>query len=296
VTLASVASVASVARLRRRALLLCAAGPLLVAPAAAAQGAPAAKPRFALQIKPRVGDTIVMRMEQRMDVTLAARSAHPDSAQPAQTMTTSTLVLSRAVVQEASERGATVLAITDSIAVTSNEPDLSAQYQQMGRALRGSRTRLYVSPEGATRLAAAPSSALEETQARFAQMPATLPSHPVAVGDTWTSSLPLPGDGTPPATFVATFRLDSLSRDGGVAYISTRGKLTRDVEGADAPSGMRLSITGTLVGSLVFHRKRGWLTESTFTVDTRSTATAKSPGAAPMRMQMKVTQTVRTVP
>ena len=267
----------------------------LLALAAAAPGMPLpaqmtaqAKARVALQIRPRVGDTIALRMEQRMDVTLA-----PQGRGDPETMTTSTTVLSRAIVQDASETGTTILAVTDSVAVSSNEPDLAEPLQAMRKSMQGMRSRFRIAPDGgisALDIPARPSSDYD-VQALLSQMPATLPRRPVAVGDSWTSSMPLPmsgGDSTA-ATMVATFRLDSLSDDGGVAYISTRGHLER-------AASEHLTVAGTMTGTLVFQRRRGWVTESTLTFDTKSVATPKAAGAAPLRVQMKLTQRMRVVP
>jgi hypothetical protein len=73
----------------------------------------------------------------------------------------------------------------------------------------------------------------------------------------------------------ATFRLDSISRTGDLAYVSLRGTLRRD-----SPPTVT---TGLVTGTLVVDRQRGWLTDSRATIHVTSGA-----------MQMMISEWLRT--
>ena len=105
------------------------------------------------------------------------------------------------------------------------------------------------------------------------QMPATLPREPVEVGQSWvrTMEIPLvaPGDGGGSAALSGTFRLDSVSRGGDIAYVSLTGRLARST---NVPYGARgkesnsrraavVSTSGSITGSMVIDRARGWITD-----------------------------------
>jgi hypothetical protein len=60
----------------------------------------------------------------------------------------------------------------------------------------------------------------------------------------------------------ALFRLDSVSRDEKLAYISMRGDMKRDSVPAGPPRGTRMHLNGTVSGELLLDRRRGWLTVS----------------------------------
>jgi hypothetical protein len=91
----------------------------------------------------------------------------------------------------------------------------------------------------------------------------------------------------------ATFRLDSLSRQGELAYISMRGTLEPHPSDAAAlaPGLVLPPLGGTVAGSMVVNRRRGWLSSSQFVVDLRTTIASKS--AAPTEFHMRVTQQMR---
>jgi uncharacterized protein DUF6263 len=137
-----------------------------------------------------------------------------------------------------------------------------------------------------------------ELNAIFSQMPATLPSTPVTVGQSWSRTMVAPvGSEAAKAggKLQATFRLDSLGRNGELAYVSFVGTLTRAPSSKDGWS--TLSMTGSMNGGLVIDRRLGWISDARMTYTVRSTM-APSSGNAPqaLRFRMKVTQWVRSVP
>jgi hypothetical protein len=95
---------------------------------------------------------------------------------------------------------------------------------------------------------------------------------------------------------LASFRLDSVSRNEDLAYISMRGEMRRDSVPAGPPRGSRMTVSGTVTGALLLDRRRGWLTESRFAVVLRTTMVpAAASGASPMRFLTRITQRMRTL-
>ena len=253
---------------------------LLALPArAAAQG-------VSLELRPRVGDTLTVRMDQEVEMVGTTRVASGDSVVR---VTNGMYVVSRAVVERSDGTGTTMLAMTDSVSLTSSNAPARA-LEEARQALVGQKVRVRVAPDGATELLG-DDVGREDLRDLFAQMPATLPREKVAVGDRWTRAMPLPPPG---GTVKAVFRLDSLSRGGEVAWVSISGAITRDSV-PEPRSGARVNMTGRVVGTLTVDRARGWLTASRTTIVVNSTmsppAGAKGP---PMRFRMRVTQSMRT--
>jgi hypothetical protein len=130
-------------------------------------------------------------------------------------------------------------------------------------------------------------------------MPATLPAEPVPVGGTWSKvmTIPLAGQvGEEGAAILhTTYRLDSLSSDGAIAYISMQGTLSRDSTAAALPHGVRFSSTGNMTGSLLVDRIRGWWSESAAVISVRSTLTPPPGGKAqPVHFQVRIVQRMRS--
>src|ERR1043166_4349698 len=107
----------------------------LVACALAVAGAAASGQSVVLQIKPRLGDTLHMRLDQETEMTGSRRdaSAGTEAAIAALSMMT---MYSRAIVERKAGAGTTVLAITDSVHFTSADEQLrrDAERLEIGRA------------------------------------------------------------------------------------------------------------------------------------------------------------------
>lgn len=279
--------------IRRIAALLIAVAGALPLPAVAAS----AQQAILLEIRPKAGDTLHMRLDQNVELTGTTRIGDADSSV---TAISSMKLLSRTIVQRSDASGATVLSITDSVHLSSNQPQLPlAAIEQVRKALEGQQVRLRLTPDGAAEIISDPDLIPADAQAFIAQMPATLPARRVAVGERWTQTMKLPGaaraDLTGPLSLRATFRLDSLTRGGRVAWISMSGELSR-TEGQALPGGGTYRTSGTLEGYLVVDRDRGWMTESTSIVSVRSVM-EPPPGsdAEPMHVRMRITQRLRTL-
>ena len=250
-----------------------------------------------LRIAPPVGETVRMRLDQRVEMSGTTRMADGDSTA---TVVTTLLVISRALV-ERRERDATILLTSaDSVAAASSGADSLVVADEMRRALQGKRLRLRVAPDGATEIVGGALDAAPELSALFAQMPATLPNTAVSVGHTWSRVMLAPidpalGDKSGGGKLDATFRLDSLSKNGESAFVSIVGTLSRPP--ASKNGWATLTMSGSMNGGLVIDRRRGWINDARITYVVRSVLTpANGTSGAAMHFRMKVTQWVRVVP
>src|SRR5438045_3700516 len=71
-----------------------------------------------LQIKPRAGETLRMRLDQESEITGVRKSTTGESS--AMVLTTMKM-FSRAIIEGNSEKGTTVLAVTDSVLLTTSD-------------------------------------------------------------------------------------------------------------------------------------------------------------------------------
>lgn len=247
-----------------------------------------------LRIAPSVGETLRMRLDQRVEMTGTTRMGAGDSTA---TVVTTLLVISRTFVERRDRDATVVLASTDSVAASSTGADSQTVGEETRRALLGKRVRLRIAPDGATELVGGDVAASPELSALFAQMPATLPNTPVAVGQTWSRVMlaPIGAGGAKGGKLQATFKLDSLSKNGGLAFVSLVGTLNRPPSSKDGWA--TLTMSGSMNGGLVIDRRRGWISDARMNYMVRSTVAPTAGNmAAAMRFRMKVTQWVRTVP
>ncbi|MDQ4079881.1 MAG: DUF6263 family protein [Gemmatimonadota bacterium] len=245
-----------------------------------------------LQIKPKVGDTLRLRIEQEVEISGVGRVRDTDTTM---TLRSSMLLLSRTIVVATDDEGTTVRAITDSIAVDmgGDDPRAAALSDQTRRALQGKEVRVRFSRQGSATMIEADPDIPRDLQSVFSQLPATFPRHQVLVGGTWKQRIPIPdaAQGQIGGTLEAVFRLDSLTSRGKLAYISMRGTLTRDSVTILRPSGSRLTMTGTVSGFMVLDRGRGWVTDASTEMAVRSQMDPP-PGSnlAPVKMRMRLVQ------
>lgn len=278
------------ARRSRRARLLL-AGLALGAPAA--RGAEAQK--VALRIRPQVGDTIHMRMDQVTEMTGTVRDGDSTA-----TRRSATRVIARAIVRKVDAGGAVVVAVTDS--VTAEGRGSRPAQERLRRAMVGRPMTLRVAADGSMDIEedGSAAAATPELRGLFASMPPTLPREPVAVGATWHRTIPVPtaaaGSLRAAGMLRAVFTLDSTSRGGEVAFISMRASLEQEVPHDRLPPGARMTSTSVITGTMQVDRKRGWMTDSRTTVSVHSVATPP-PGSKdlPVQFRMKITQWLRAV-
>ena len=249
-----------------------------------------------LQIRPHIGDTLRMHLSQTVEMTGTTRGARTDSVR---SMTTSIEVFTRAIAQQWTTNGTLMQTITDSVAMSPASEGSLADLRR--RAMQAKRVWLRVSTDGAMELVddGDPNSELRHI---FGEMPAVLSRTSVSVGDKWTREMQIPLSNEPGAfgAVRATFHLDSLGRNGDVAYISMRGTMSRINTLGAAPAGPGYGTTGQLSGTIQIDRRLGWITDSRSTIIVRSsiaTNPAKKGEAdrAPMEVRTKITQWIRVM-
>jgi len=251
--------------------------------------APALAQGVVLELKPRAGDTLRMRLDQQTEISGARPGGKPIS------VSTTVVMHSRAIVLRGDGQFALILAITDSMSVESNDEHARALAEQARRGMEGQQVRLRLAPDGSMALADDDRAVTRGVKDMVSIMPGSFPREPLAIGDTWMREMPIPGSAQmnlPSGGRVrARFRLDSVSRGGDFAYVSMRGAFqpASDSQRDDAAAG---SVTGTLV----VNRRRGWLSESRFVIQMRSTVAMPSDGGrAPMRFRTRITQVMRVL-
>lgn len=251
-----------------------------------------------LQIKPHLGDTVHMRLDQESEMTGTRGKGAGASTS---SVVTDLRIFSRAVVEGVGDNGATVLAITDSVLMSSSDPHSRHLADQTRRMLQGKQMRLRLAPDGTTALLEGPGEPdADDISGVVAVMPAAFPRGLVKVGQSWTREMPLPSHeglgGRSTGRLHATFRLDSLSRTGAVAYLSMYGELTGTREDAGSLGGPTLQQQGTVTGTMLLDRRRGWLAESRFVIQVESEAgLPPASGIDPMRFRVRITQRTRTL-
>jgi len=262
------------------------AGAFLIGSAAHAQS-------VTLQIRPRVGDTLRMRLDQQSEMTGVKKS----STGEATAMVIATMkMFSRAIVEASSEKSTTVLAVTDSVLLSTTDERARAATLQAEGQMRGQRVRFRVSPDGTVGMNETDGVSRDVAQV-VSVMPAAFPKGPIAVGESWMREMPLPTGSQLGAQVSGklhvTFRFDSLTHGGDWAYVSMRGEMQPAAAyGAASSTDME---KGVVSGTMLVDQKRGWLTESWFTILVTSVINPPlMTGIVSMHMQMRITQHMHT--
>jgi hypothetical protein len=248
-----------------------------------------------LQIRPHIGDTLRMHLSQTVEMT-GTTSGRADSVR---SMTTSIEVFTRAIPQQWTSNGTLMQTITDSVAMSPSSPLALADLRR--RAMQAKKVWLRVSTDGAMELVD-DSDANSELRHLFGEMPAVLSRNTVSVGEKWTREMTIPLSSEPGAVGAvrATFQLDSLGKNGDIAYISMRGTMYRINTPNAAPAGPGYGTTGQLAGTIQIDRRLGWITDSKSSIIVRSTV-APPPARngegerAPMQVRTKITQWIRAM-
>ncbi|HXG71498.1 MAG TPA: DUF6263 family protein [Gemmatimonadaceae bacterium] len=248
-----------------------------------------------LQLRPRIGDTLRMHMSQTVEMTGTMPGTAGDSTR---SMTTTIEVFTRAIAKQWTSGGTLMHAITDSVAMTPSSPGSLADLKRY--AGQSKSVVLRVSPDGAVEMVddGDPHSELRRI---FGGMPATLARQAVAIGEKWSREMqiPLTGQAGAMGTVRATFQLDSLGRNGDLAYISMKGSMSRVNLPGVPGSSAGYETSGTLAGTMQVDRRLGWITESRTTINVRSTISSLPDrgrkAGAPMLVRTKITQWIRAM-
>jgi Family of unknown function (DUF6263) len=248
-----------------------------------------------LQIRPHIGDTLRMHLSQTVEMTGTKPGLRHDTS----SMTTSIEVFTRAIAEQYTTGGTLMQTITDSVAMTPASAASLADLKR--RAMQSKPVWLRVSADGGMEMVddGDPNSELRHI---FSEMPAVLARTPVAIGEKWTREMQIPLSSEPGAlgSVRATFRLDSLGRNGNIAYISMRGTMSRINTAGAAPAGPGYGTSGQLAGTIQIDRRLGWITDSKSSIIVRSTIESApdrrgDPRAAPMQVRTKITQWIRAM-
>lgn len=248
-----------------------------------------------LQIRPHVGDTLRMRLDQQSEMTGVRRTS---AGEASAMLMNSMKMFSRAIIEGSAAKGTTVLAVTDSVVVTTSDDHGRAAAQRAAERMRGQRLRFRVSPDGTVSMNQPGDGTSREVAQVVSLMPATFPKARISVGESWTREMPLPTGGQFGAQLSGklhvTFRFDSLTHGGEWAFVSMRGEM-QPATGPGAASGTVLE-EGLVNGTMLVDQRRGWLTESWFSIVVSSVTTPPpATGIVSMHMQMRITQHMHTI-
>jgi hypothetical protein len=249
-----------------------------------------------LQIRPRVGDTLHLRLEQQTELTGSRRG---DGAPSVASITTSLRVYSRAIIERSAPAGTFVRAITDSVRLTGTDEAITDEAR---RALEGRAMMLRIAPDGTVALVDANGDDFSGASDAVSLIPAAFPKGAIAVGYTWSRDMPLPGGGRlapgagPVAGWLHTkFRLDSVTHGGTLAYVSMHGEMSADPDAHLQDAVGPLLEKGSVYGTMLVDRARGWLTESQFTIIAHSVVKMRGTADSIMRFETRVTQRMKAI-
>jgi hypothetical protein len=247
-------------------------------------GSSAQAQRVVLELRPRFGDTVWIQLEQSTEMSIVRAGVTG-----APTLTTLSMY-SRAIVESSTAAYALIHAITDSVEVSTTSKAVAASAAETERQLEGRQMRLKLLPDGTVNVAESDASVSKQVGELVSLMPASFPRGSVTIGDTWLREMPLPGDASGrPMVVRAAIRLDSISPDYDVAYLSMRGNVV------DTDTANHAGPTGRVSGSMVVDRRRGWLSASRFTFTLKTLVAGPDAGAQPSQVQIRVIQQMRVL-
>ena len=240
--------------------------------------------RVVLELRPHFGDTVQIRLDQSTEVSVSRKGV---MSRP---IVTTMSMFSRAIVEVSTAASAMILAITDSVDVASNDKAAAASATETERQLEGRQMRLKLQPDGTVSVADGEANVPKHVNEMVSLMPASFPRGSVTIGDTWLREMPIPDGGEgKPMVVKAAIRLDSVSADYDIAYLSLRGSVQ--------PRSVVTSseVNGSVSGSMTVDRRRGWLSASRFTIQLRTLVPSSIANEPPLQYLMKVTQQMKVL-
>ena len=250
--------------------------------------APASAGAVTLEVRPHLGDTVAVKLEQRVEMLGTRRIGGRDST--ARVMS-SMVMYARTVVESVNPGNTIVATHTDSVQVETSDDHAKSMRADAIRALTGTVARLRLLPDGAGENL--DSAANPQGGTLVSLMPATLPPSAVAVGGKWTRSMPIPATNAARGAgeVRAVFRLDSLTAGGRFAWISMTGSMRRDERAPAGGGGESVgAVSGTISGAMTLDRRRGWITSAYTDMTVHSTVTTAGASSAPLKVTVRVTQ------
>ena len=259
-----------------------------------AQGAPLparSSGSVMLEVRPHAGDTVAVRLEQRVEMLGTRRIAGRDST--ARVMS-SMVMFARTIVETVNRDNTIVATHTDSVQVETSDDHARSMREDAVRALTGTVSRLRLLPDGTGQ--SLDSSASAHPGTLVAVVPATLPAAPVAIGSRWTRTMPIPATNAARGSgeVRAVFRLDSLTGAGRYAWISMKGSMRRDERAPAGANGESVGeVSGVIAGAMTLDRSRGWIVSAVTDMTVHSTVTTPSAPSVPLRVTVRVIQKMR---
>ena len=252
-----------------------------------------------LMVRPRVGDTLRLMVEQTITTSQRrdANSApvYGPLASRATLRSTRIQLFAHSLVEAADLSHTTLWVHSDSLVVGSGDAPDGAR--PVSTPIFGQTMRMKVTPDGAMRVIES-SDGDADLGATLTSMPGLLPAAPVSVGSEWTRDMRLPS--LPVAGYrvdgvvQARLRLDSLTRDGRQAWISIEGTLHRDGPLRDLPAGTRVVTAGTMRGVMRVDRERAWIMDARTVLEVQSEVATSPAGATPPRVfDLRIVQRVQ---
>ncbi|WP_145979009.1 hypothetical protein [Gemmatimonas phototrophica] len=269
-----------------------------------------------LLVRPRVGDTLYLQVEQTVEVSGrkvdGAQSSVPPvlqgkrGASPApeygprvnraNTRVTRVQLFAHSLVEASDLSATTLLATTDSIRMWAGNAGDPVRPMVVPVEEDTRYVRVKVTPDGAMRVSDPPTAL--PLGATLASVPGLLPDGPISVGSEWMREMVLPslplGAYRADGVVQARLRLDSLTGGGRQAWISVSGVLRRDGAARELPTGTRVITAGTMRGTMVVDRTRAWITDARTVMDVQSEVAPGPAGAGtPMLLDIRIVQRVR---
>jgi hypothetical protein len=241
-----------------------------------------------LEVRPHAGDTVAMKLEQRVEMSGTRRIGGRDSTAQ---VTSSMVMYARTIVESVTPEHSIVSTHTDSVELETSDDHAQAMRADAIRALTGTVSRLRLLPDGTGE--SLDSALGAKTTSLVAVMPATLPDTPVAVGGRWTRRMPIPATNAAHGSgeVKAVFRLDSLTAGGRYAWISMKGSMRRDQRAPVGGNGESAgAVNGSLSGAMTLDRRRGWIISALTDMTVRSTVTTAGAPSVPLRVTVRVIQ------
>jgi hypothetical protein len=235
--------------------------------------------RVTLKIAPPEGDTLRMQLVQQFEM---------ESGVPIEVISGAMRVWTRAIVLHRSHGRTDLLSVTDSVRLYPSNVAVR-QLHEAQRALEGRVVHLRIDNNGGMSIGGGP----DDVYGGGALMPSMLPTHPVAVGESWTRDMrvPLSATGSSTADVRTTFRLDSLTNHSAVAYISFDGAVSHDH--AQDGGGAVGQTAGTIEGTMEVDRRLAWITDSEMVVSVISDIHPRDRPA--IHSRMRITQSLRAL-
>ena len=255
-----------------------------------------------LIVHPRVGDTLWMQLEQTIDTRTipAATEKQPEYGpvrEPQQSQRINMRMFAHSSIEASDGRLTLMSATTDSINVRTGLVGQLGASHPMAIAATDRTVHVHVTTDGAMSVVDARPGTMAP-DASLQGMPPMLPSKAVSVGEEWECDIALPSvpmfgiraDGV----VHAEFRLDSMTKNGRLAYVSMKGTLRREGSARDLTPGTQLVTSGRLRGFLVLDRTRGWITEAETIIQVQSDFTVRPGDKAPARsLDIRLTQRMK---